>query len=359
MAKKRGAISPLGNTVGSQEAQQGATQANIDSLSRQLSSEIEKSGQSVSDFLAKQFGVEAVGQSMVWELASGAKATFHEITLNYEQVKNDTFVTFDVNGRDQSLLTKASLQDLDSIRFQQFYPAVGREIDGKIDVLDGSRRRARFLLEEGKLDRFKMLVTKDDVSISDAKALAKQLQSAKEHNLREIGMQCLALKKANDELTQADIAKQLGLSQAGVSKAVKAANINSQLVALFPVTNALSHPDYSVLDKVMKACPDKASLGSFIKTIKKKLVKIQAEYAIEDQKDALLSVIKAELKIVEAKQETDKAEVTPLAEFDTKGVFARKRVKGRNFSYEFGRLPKKVQDELDEAINKVLKAQNG
>jgi len=354
MAKKRGAISPLGNTVGAQQAQQGATQSNLDFISRQLSSELDKAGVAIHEFLSDKFGLSALGSSVIWELASGQKATFQEVTLSYEQVKNETVVTFDVNGRDQSLLTKTSLQDLDSIQFQQFYPAVGREVDGKIDVLDGSRRRARFLLEEGKLDRFKMLVTKDDISISDAKALAKQLQSAKEHNLREIGMQCLALKKANNALTQADIAQQLGLSQAGVSKAVKAANVDSKLVALFPVTNALSHPDYSLLDKVIKTCSDKASLTSFLKTIEKNLVNIQAEYSVEDQKDALLSAIKSELKIVEAKQESDKAEVTPLAEFDTKGVFARKRVKGRNFSYEFGRLPKKVQDELDKVIKNIL-----
>ena len=49
-----------------------------------------------------------------------------------------------------------------------------------------------------------------------------------------------------------------------------------------------------------------------------------------------------------------KASVTPLAQFDSKGMFARKRVKGRNFSYEFGRLSKEMQDKLDSAIAKVL-----
>ncbi|CAH6874189.1 hypothetical protein VCHA36O157_290038 [Vibrio chagasii] len=46
--------------------------------------------------------------------------------------------------------------------------------------------------------------------------------------------------------------------------------------------------------------------------------------------------------------------MTSLAEFDSKGMFARKKVKGRNFSYEFGRLSKDVQAELDEAIQSVL-----
>ncbi|HGF5259017.1 TPA: chromosome partitioning protein ParB, partial [Vibrio parahaemolyticus] len=103
---------------------------------------------------------------------------------------------------------------LNSLEFQQFYPAVSRQIDGKIDVLDGSRRRAWFLLQGGRVKTFRILVTQNEISVSDAKALAKQLQTAKEHNLREIGQQCIVIKSANEEITQAEIAKQVGLSQA-------------------------------------------------------------------------------------------------------------------------------------------------
>ncbi|WP_257979456.1 winged helix-turn-helix transcriptional regulator, partial [Vibrio parahaemolyticus] len=123
---------------------------------------------------------------------------------------------------------------LNSLEFQQFYPAVSRQIDGKIDVLDGSRRRAWFLLQGGRVKTFRILVTQNEISVSDAKALAKQLQTAKEHNLREIGQQCIVIKSANEEITQAEIAKQVGLSQAGVSKAMKAASIDEKLVKLFP-----------------------------------------------------------------------------------------------------------------------------
>lgn len=249
MAKKRGG-SPLGNAPGSAEAQQTAAKANLTNLTQQLTTEIEKAGENAVAFLKEQFGIDSVGQSMVWQLSSGNTATFNEVTLSHEQVRDETIVTFDVNGRDQSLLTPESLSDLNSLEFQQFYPAVGREVDGKIDVLDGSRRRAWFLLQEGRVESFRILVTQDDISVADAKALAKQLQTAKEHNLREIGKQCLAIKASNAELTQAEIAKQVGLSQAGVSKAIKAASIDETLVKLFPVANALSHPDYTLSSKV-------------------------------------------------------------------------------------------------------------
>lgn len=353
MAKKRGG-SPLGNAPGSVEAQKSAAKATIETLSRQLSDELEKSGENTTKFLQSRFGLESVGKSAVWQLASGNTATFNEVTLSHEQVKNNTRVTFDVNGRDQSLLTKESLEDLNSLEFQQFYPAVGREVDAKIDVLDGSRRRAWFLLQEGRVKTFRILVTQDDISIADAKALAKQLQTAKEHNLREVGLQCIAIQKSNNDITQAEIAQQVGLSQSGVSKAIKAAQIADKLITLFPDSNALYHPDYTLLAKVMNVCESNKLLADFVKKISKQLVNIQPEYSIKDQKEIIIATIKTELKVTKVKHKTDKAEVMTIAEFDTKGVFARKRVKGRNFSYEFGRLPKAVQDELDKVIEQVL-----
>ena len=354
MAKKRGG-SPLGNAPGSAQAQQSAAKANLDTLTNQLSTELEKSGQNAKDYLIEKFGLESVGQKMVWQLASGSTATFNEVTLSYNQVKQNSFVTFDVNGRDQSLLTKESLEDLNSLEFQQFYPAVGREVDGRIDVLDGSRRRAWFLLQEGRVKTFRILVTQDELSTADAKALAKQLQTAKEHNQREIGLQCQTLMK-NGELTQEDTAKILNMSRQAVGRALKAASIDSKLIALFPVVNDLSHTDYSLLAKVMKVfADDKKALNSFIQKMADKAVNAQAEQNQEDTKETLITYLKAELKIVEAKQESGKAVVTSLADFNSKGMFARKKVKGRNFSYEFGRLSKDVQTELDKAIQSVLK----
>ncbi|EEX38450.1 ParB/RepB/Spo0J family partition protein [Vibrio metschnikovii] len=355
MAKKRGA-SPLGNTPGSAEAQAVAAKANIESLTRQLSSELTKAGENTAHYLQNIFGIESVGNSVAWQLESGAQAIFNEVTLSYEQVRDKTCVTFEVNGRDQSLLTKDSLSDLASLEFQQFYPAVGREIDGKIDVLDGSRRRAWVLLQQGHIKEFRILVTQDALSYADAKALAKQLQTAKEHNQREIGLQCKAIMDSGN-YTQEDVAKITGISRPAVSKALKAASIDQALISLFPDVNLLSHPDYSVLDKVMKLIgKDKSELSDFIKEIQKITVNVQPEQTHDDVKNLLLSKIKSELKIAQNKQDKESASVTPLATFKSKGVYARKRVKGRNFSYEFGRLPNDIQRQLDKAIAEVLEA---
>ena len=134
MAKKRG-TSPLGNAPGSIEAQKIAAKANLANLTQQLSNELERAGEDIQHYFQDKFGINSASQSMVWRLASGNKASFSEIQLSYQQVLESTFVTFDVNGRDQSMLTAQSLQDLNSLEFQQFYPAVGRDISGKIDVI--------------------------------------------------------------------------------------------------------------------------------------------------------------------------------------------------------------------------------
>ncbi|QFT39974.1 MULTISPECIES: ParB family protein [unclassified Vibrio] len=354
MAKKRGAISPLGNTVGSEEAKKNAAKATLESLTRQLDVELENAGESAQMFLQRHFGMESVGKSVDWRLNSGRHVSFNEVTLTYEQVLDETVVTFDVNGRDQSLLTKASLTDLNSLAFQQFYPAVGREVDGKIDILDGSRRRAWFLLQQGEVATFRVLVTKESITTSEAKALAKQLQSAKEHNPREIGLQCLAIMQT-DDCTQEDAAQILGISRQAVGRALKAARIDARLIALFPVVNDLSHTDYALLDKVMKAFQsDDAGLAAFIAQLTEQLSVSDWSQVDLTTKEWLIQRITTELKIVTAKQVDASVSVTQLKAFSSSAQFARKRVKGRNFSYEFGRLPKSVQQALDDAICQVL-----
>ncbi|NOJ24243.1 ParB family protein [Vibrio coralliilyticus] len=356
MAKKRGAISPLGNAVGSEQAQKSAAKATLESLTRQLDVELENSGESAQKFLQRHFGIESVGQSVEWRLNTGRTVSFNELTLTYEQVRDETVVTFDVNGRDQTQLTEASLTDLNSLAFQQFYPAVGREVDGKIDILDGSRRRAWFLLQQGEVATFRVLVTKESITTSEAKALAKQLQSAKEHNQREIGLQCLTIMQSED-CTQEDAAQVLGISRQAVGRALKAANVDARLIALFPVVNDLSHTDYAVLDKVMKTFQrDEAGLVAFIERLAEQLSGSERDEAELTVKEWLIQRIGAELKIVTAKQIDASVSVTQLKAFSSSAQFARKRVKGRNFSYEFGRLPKSVQQALDDAVCQVLDA---
>ena len=59
-----------------------------------------------------------------------------------------------------------------------------RQVGERIEVLDGSRRRAGCIFNETK---FEILVTKDEISLGDARQLASDIQTAREHTLRELG----------------------------------------------------------------------------------------------------------------------------------------------------------------------------
>lgn len=60
----------------------------------------------------------------------------------------------------------------------------------------------------------------------------KDIQTAKEHNIREIGLRLLSLKESG--LNQKEIAEQEGLSQAKVTRAVQAATVPQELIDLPP-----------------------------------------------------------------------------------------------------------------------------
>ncbi|WP_462167579.1 hypothetical protein [Pseudoalteromonas sp. GB43] len=97
MAKKRGSVSPLGNAPGSQEAIADSNKNQIESLAKRLKLEAEKSKTPLEDVLSHHLGVVSVGQSKIWTLKSGQKATFTPVTLSYEQLKSNTVVTFEIN----------------------------------------------------------------------------------------------------------------------------------------------------------------------------------------------------------------------------------------------------------------------
>lgn len=357
MAKKRGGGSPLGNSFGSQEALKESAKQEIGYIAQQLKEKADLLETPISEVLAAHLGIHSVGKSRVWTLKSGKKATFTEVTLTYDQVKDNTTVTFTVNGRDQSTLTKESLKDLDTLEQQQFYPAIGRRVAGKIDLLDGSRRRARFLLAGGAIKEFKMLVTDDDVSVSDAKALAASLQVAKEHNLREVGLRLQQLIEEHQiesetKLTQTELAKLSGLSQAKVSKALKAASINEALIRLFPDVNELVNNDYNVLASLQNVVGEE-SLSDFIESIQLKIDGNEiSTYSSEEYKDHVLKLLKSNASELQEKKE--RPVVSELAKFDSKDKFARKKVVDRKYVYEFNRLPQATQNRIDEAIRHIL-----
>lgn len=291
-------------------------------------------------------------------LKTGRKVKFTCITVPASEVADKTFVRQETNGRDQSALTRDSLKDITrTIKFQQFFPCIG-VIDGeKIEILDGSRRRAAAIEVHTALN---VMVTSDKLTIEEAVQLAKDIQTAKEHNLRETGLRLLSLKESG--LSQKEIAEQEGFSQAKVTRAIQAAMVPQELISLFPVQYELSFSDYKALAELTDRLKEKnIEFSQLVGSISAQLDGLTAdEQLAEDEKKSAIFklIVKGAGSLISAPPR-EKAVVSSLWEFDDKDKFARRRVKGRSFIYEFNRLPKNLQNAIEAAIQDVLSGHAG
>ncbi len=306
--------------------------------------------------LNSQLAAEQVpsdGREQIFTLKSGRRIKFRLIAVPSNDVDSKTYVRLATNGRDQSALTKESLKDIiKTIKFQQFFPCIGVMDGEQIEILDGSRRRAAAIHVHASLD---VMVTNEHLSSEEARQLAKDIQTAKEHNLREIGIRLQSLK--DNGLSQKEIAEIEGLSQAKVTRAMQAASVPQELISLFPIQSELSFSDYKSLLEIDESLQQK-NIGYqlFQETMKFQLDEIMSneKLAEDEQKAAVVKLISKTALSLLSTPAKEKVVLTSLWNFEEKDKFARKKVKGRSFAYEFNRLPKEIQSEIDLAISDVL-----
>ena len=297
--------------------------------------------------------VPSEGRVQIFTLKNGRRVKFSFTTVPSNEVGSKTYVRQATNGRDQSALTKESLKDIiKTIKLQQFFPCIGVIVEDLIEILDGSRRRAAAIHVHAPLD---VMTTSEQLSAEEARQLAKDIQTAKEHNLREIGIRLQSLK--DNGLSQKDIAEHEGLSQAKVTRAIQAASVPQELISLFPIQSELSFSDYKSLLEIDESLQQKGiNYQLFHETMKYKLDEIisNERFAEDEQKAAVLKLISNTSLSLLSTPAKEKPVVTTLWDFEEKDKFARKKTKGRSFTYEFNRLPKEVQSEIDQAISDVL-----
>ena len=265
-----------------------------------------------------------------------------------------TFVEAAVNGRDQAFLTPESVSDISrTIKLQQFFPAIGREVDGRIEVLDGSRRRAACLYNGTP---FEVLVTKNELSLSDARQLAIDIQTAKEHTLRELGKRLMVMYP--ESMNQSEIARAEGLSAAKISRAFQAASVPDELIGLFPSVSDLSINDYqTLLDIAEKVEARKGSLDELVETVRER---IEGDTTLDPHDPTSKSRIIGFIRSVNSSAKSAKADkkvvTEKMAEFADKKQFARKKTDAekRLVTYEFSRIPAHYQAELDAAVKTIL-----
>nr|WP_023651642.1 ParB family protein [Erwinia piriflorinigrans]CCG55385.1 plasmid partition protein B [Erwinia piriflorinigrans CFBP 5888] len=308
-------------------------------------------------FIAPVLKSEALAEKFqqIFTLSSGRKVLFTRITVPASDVETSTYVVQENNGRDQSALTPESLKDITrTLRCQQFFPAIGVRNNDGIEILDGSRRRASALIISCALD---VLVTDDTLTSAEARALAKDIQTAREHNIREVGLRLQTLKSSG--LSQKEIAESEGLSQATVTRALQAASVSTDLLSVFPVHAVLSFSDYKMLLATEELLSGKEiTQAELLSNLTDVLKEIHTDESLADDevKSKLIAEIRKEALVMGTPSSRDKTVTTSLWQFGDKNRFARKKTKGRTFSYEFNRLAPEVQSALDDAIGNVLSA---
>lgn len=311
--------------------------------------------------LGRQLGNSSFSKMMsesdserVFTLKSGAQARFVLTKFLHDDIETQTFVDAAVNGRDQAFLTRESVSDISrTIRLQQFFPAIGREVDGRTEILDGSRRRAACLYNG---TAFEVLVTRDALSLSDARQLAADIQTAREHTLRELGKRLKLMYPA--DMNQSDIAAAEGLSAAKVTRAFQAAAVPEEIIAVFPSVSELSISDYQILLEVTERARTRGISTEELTGHVRARIESDAHHhrANPTYKAKIISYFRAESAEPKKGSAGKKVVTEKLAEFADKKQFARKKTDSdkRVVTYEFSRLSAACQAELDAAVRSVI-----
>lgn len=290
-------------------------------------------------------------EKIMFHLASGKESEFKKIDIDASELKEKTYVDFLVNGREQQAITPESVADIcRTIKHQQFFPAIGRQVGNKIEILDGSRRRAAALFSGVGL---RILVTDSAISFEDARQLAADIQTAKEHNLREVGLRLLAQRDAG--FTQKELAQSNGLSQAKVTRAIQAASVPDMLLNIFPDQSELTYPDYKMLLDLHQSFERRLlNMDELMATMKLVRQSLDAQLTSADMKSALINSYKKESASMMQIKKEKAAVVTKLWHFKDSNIYARKRTKDRQFSYEFSRMPAHLQQQLDKVVQQAI-----
>ena len=299
--------------------------------------------------------IDSQSQSRTFTLKSGMKATFVRQLIPHDDIEAKTYVDPKINGRDQSTLTAESLKEITrTITLQQFFPAIGRITDQRIEIMDGSRRRAACILSGASLE---VLVTADELSISDARQLAADIQTAREHNLRELGLRFMMMNEQG--MSKSEIAKAEGISNAKVSRAFQAASVPAEFIDLFPVVAELTLQDYQLLLDVWEDAKSEAvAVDDLVSRIQDKLTSdvTPEQMNADEKKAAILDCFKTVRKRLKSPAPASRTVTEKLATFSTANTYARRKTNDekRTVQYEFSRLPKEITEKIDASIKQIL-----
>ncbi|MBD1571993.1 ParB/RepB/Spo0J family partition protein [Vibrio sp. S17_S38] len=197
-------------------------------------------------------------KAQVIELAIAGKelVAFELMSIPAADIENKT-VVFAQNSREQSFLNEHALSDiLVTLKERgQQYPAVGRRNkDGKIEVLDGSRRRMSCILAQKDF----LIYVADDIEAEHAKFLSDVANTHKPLSLYERGREMQLKLDSGQATDQKSLAQIFQCSEALVSGALKAAALPIEILTTYPNVSDVGRPTIVKLHKLYHSLPKKS-----------------------------------------------------------------------------------------------------
>jgi ParB family chromosome partitioning protein len=194
-----------------------------------------------------QTAAKEMAQVIELAVAGEEMVSFELLRIPAHDIEEKTFV-FEENAREQSFLNEHALSDvLATLKEKgQQYPAVGRRnADGRIEILDGSRRRMSCILSEKEF----LVYTADNINAEHAKFLSDVANAHKPLSLYEKGREMLIKLQSGEAEDQKALAKMFQCSEALVSGALKAADLPLELLQAYPNVSDLGRPTIVKLHK--------------------------------------------------------------------------------------------------------------
>jgi ParB family chromosome partitioning protein len=295
------------------------------------------------------------------KLHSGVEVEFRLRSISAEDVESKTFVDGKVNGRDQALLSRQNVSDISvSMSDNQFYTIFAYTTeDGLIGIIDGSRRR--FAAIENGLG-LELYVCSDSISRSDLIFLARDMQTAKPHTMREDG--AIFNQLVLDGVKVAEISSTFKKSESYVSRCLDVFKLDKSLLMFFQDPSSIGARVMVALVKVNKGLVAKGiSLSAFCESVALELShspngdngKTLTDGSITDAE--VLTIIESTLKKI-GSGESKKNEGfthTPIRVFKNKNRRAKISAKGDLRRFELKGFTDDIYAEIESQINNLLK----
>ncbi|EIY4766850.1 ParB/RepB/Spo0J family partition protein [Vibrio cholerae] len=181
------------------------------------------------------------GAKIDWPLSGGRSCKMVLMRIPANQVEQRTLV-WGQNERDQVLLTDTALSDLlpsmqgkDGENGGQRIPAVGRVVNGLVEVADGSRRRRSVILTNN--DFWCWVGDLSDEDMTDLSEVGNYHKSTSEwERARKIEIRL----KTEFEGNQSQASQVMGISRRSINRALMIASVPREVVAVFGCPNQMT-----------------------------------------------------------------------------------------------------------------------